>query len=537
MDSSIRKHNQNTSLIIDSLIKIITKPDTLINTTDYYYRVKERQEFICSLTLLRLLVNNLTYFEEIYNENSGCLNIELSKLTNYQSQSFIKTLQFLKEKLKNDNYLLKKDNKIYFNDTWFDIKILLRYLTIIINMDKFKENELTFYEIIAPDELKPIDNNNYDEFLSQFVYCQIILKEKSNNIPNKDASLTTLKNAVHNYLKHVKRFHQHLEEKESTIIFYGILKNECTKQNYEMIEKEIFLNELPSPELTKLKKHLNSQFANHSPKYQLHFLENLIWHLNNDRLIQKMINKYIDSLLKFLKCLNNNDNKLTYNTIIKKYHLNSYNIIIILAIHKFSLNFLLNHSQIDYSLLDLKNVKPERMKTYLSIEEEKNNEKIAELKAQIEDCKKELALTKEEKKNLKKEELGLEKYLKKLEVIINKINGLTTKISKIKEEAYNVNQKHLEKLNNQKKQYKDLKLYDYNSSIIKHICASITNATFYLKANSSKQLLENTVIFEDTTDSDNIFYLEISFKDLLRISNQKIINGLEEKLDLPKLAE
>ena len=79
-------------------------------------------------------------------------------------------------------------------------------------------------------------------------------------------------------------------------------------------------------------------------------------------------------------------------------------------------------------------------------------------------------------------------------------------------------------------------LFNYNNSIIQHICNSITSCSFYLKTNNSIDLLENIIIFEDYKRADNAFYLEISFRNLLKISNTKKITGIEEQTDLPKLA-
>ena len=47
--------------------------------------------------------------------------------------------------------------------------------------------------------------------------------------------------------------------------------------------------------------------------------------------------------------------------------------------------------------------------------------------------------------------------------------------------------------------------------------------------------LENVIIIEDYVKTDNAFYLEVSFKELLKISNLKVIEGVEEQSDLPKL--
>ena len=49
-------------------------------------------------------------------------------------------------------------------------------------------------------------------------------------------------------------------------------------------------------------------------------------------------------------------------------------------------------------------------------------------------------------------------------------------------------------------------------------------------------IFNNIIIFEDYEKTDNSFYLEITFKDLLKISNQYLLNGIADQSDLPKLA-
>ena len=85
--------------------------------------------------------------------------------------------------------------------------------------------------------------------------------------------------------------------------------------------------------------------------------------------------------------------------------------------------------------------------------------------------------------------------------------------------------------------YKNIELYNYNHSIIRHICNSISGCNFYLKTNNNNELMENIIIFEDYKKSDNTFYLEITFKELLKISNTSVITSIEEQVDLPKLAK
>jgi len=63
-DKVFKKHTNNKFLIIDALISIITKGDMLVNNTSYYYHNDELQEFIISLYLLKLLINDTEYLEK-----------------------------------------------------------------------------------------------------------------------------------------------------------------------------------------------------------------------------------------------------------------------------------------------------------------------------------------------------------------------------------------------------------------------------------------------------------------------------------------
>ena len=68
------------------------------------------------------------------------------------------------------------------------------------------------------------------------------------------------------------------------------------------------------------------------------------------------------------------------------------------------------------------------------------------------------------------------------------------------------------------------------------MCNSILGCSYYLKTNNNKALFNNIIIFEDYEKTDNSFYLEVTIKDLLKISSQSIINGIIDQNDLPKLA-
>lgn len=118
---------------------------------------------------------------------------------------------------------------------------------------------------------------------------------------------------------------------------------------------------------------------------------------------------------------------------------------------------------------------------------------------------------------------------------ISNINRISIDISNLESGITNY-KKELEDIKFEKKmKYRDLDLYNYNHSIIRHMVSSICHSGFYLKTNNNNDLLDNIIIIEDYVKTDNAFYLEITFKDLLRISNLNVIEGVEEQSDLPKL--
>ena len=49
--------------------------------------------------------------------------------------------------------------------------------------------------------------------------------------------------------------------------------------------------------------------------------------------------------------------------------------------------------------------------------------------------------------------------------------------------------------------------------------------------------MDNVVVFEDYDNTTKTFYLEITFKDLLRLSKQYSITDILEQIELPKLSE
>ena len=49
--------------------------------------------------------------------------------------------------------------------------------------------------------------------------------------------------------------------------------------------------------------------------------------------------------------------------------------------------------------------------------------------------------------------------------------------------------------------------------------------------------MDNIIVFEDYEKTKKTFYLELSFRELLRLSKQYSITDILEQIELPKLSE
>ena len=118
-DKVFKKHTNNKFLIIDALISVITKGDMLVNNTSYYYHNDELQEFIISLYLLKLLINDTEYLEKKRSDyldivkgrlsyGSNIKNLTISNITNIEAVDEISLVL----EIKNENISLKKENQI-----------------------------------------------------------------------------------------------------------------------------------------------------------------------------------------------------------------------------------------------------------------------------------------------------------------------------------------------------------------------------------------------------------------------------------------
>ena len=141
-----------------------------------------------------------------------------------------------------------------------------------------------------------------------------------------------------------------------------------------------------------------------------------------------------------------------------------------------------------------------------------------------------------ERAALNKEELGPDKYQKELEKCVSKINRESIIIARLNSNMSSLSREYEELKKQLVEKYRNAELYNYNHSIIRHICNSILGCSYYMKTNNVESLFNNIIIFEDFEKTDNSFYLEVTFKELLKISNHYLLNGIMDQSDLPKLA-
>ena len=551
-DKAYKKHINNKFLIIDALIDIIVKKDILISNTSYYYHNDDLQEFLVSLYVLKLLINNEEYFEKKQDEyielvsnklsdNSTISNLDISRISNIEAENEIDLIRKLKELFLNNRYLyIKSDKKIVFdNDLYVDVKWLLTYLVLLFdktNNGGSKKSINVCYTIPDKDIEKCNKINKLDDFFAHFTYYKISVSDSESNKGIKDNSILVIKNAANNYLKHLKQYRYGLESEEAYLIFYNLLKNECNKQNLRLEEEVCVLSELDDNYIEKIKSFINYNFLDFSINKQTKTIENIIWQLSNNLTILEHINTYIDSVIELISLLNKRDNGVSYSYLKRENKLHDIQILLMLIVLKFMITYI-HDDDIDYSLLDFTNIKPEYMNIMDMEEEMQLKREIARLKEDIKNKNEELDQYKFERQSISKDNLGQDKYRKELEMCISSINRISIDISNLEASISNY-EKELDSIRFEKKvKYRDLDSYNYNHSIIRHMVSSICHSGFYLKTNNNNDLLDNIIIIEDYVKTDNAFYLEVTFKDLLRISNLNIIEGVEEQGDLPKLKE
>ncbi len=534
---------EEISLIIKSIIDMIKNPNIQVSNSAYFYNSNEKQNFIIYLYLFKLIINDNDYLDLKYRRylekfnTSACYS--LSSVTNIECKNELDLLYKIKEKLSNFDYYFKdKEERIYFSEkTYVDSKWLLTFISLLLDNGKNeKTKEINIcYTIPKRDITKLTEEKDKEKFLASFVYYHIKVTKTDEEKEVRENNILIVKNAAINYLKHLKQFKHGLESEDSYLIFYNLLKKECQKEGFELEENECSLLDVDPKFLDKISFYIDEEFYEQQLSKQVHIIENAVWQLSNDITLLEHMNNSIDSLIDMLTIIKV-ESKETYSDIKRQHNINDIKILLILICNQFLLTYLTDKDELDYSLLDLTAIKPKYMNSICDDEEQEIKTRIKSLNYELSTAKKNLEKFKEERSTLDKDILGQDKYQKELERCVSNINRESIVIARLNSTISSLKREYEELKKDQIKKYRNVDLYNYNHSIIKHICNSILGCSFYMKSNNQQALFSNIIIFEDYEKTDNSFYLEVTFKDLLKISNKFVINGIKEQFDLPKLA-
>ena len=95
-------------------------------------------------------------------------------------------------------------------------------------------------------------------------------------------------------------------------------------------------------------KYLKEEFESFQLSKQVHTIENIIWQLSNDLTLLEHVNMYIDRVIDLITSLRQVKSKKTFNIIKQENNLSSISLLLVLIVHKFTLNYLLNLYYIYY---------------------------------------------------------------------------------------------------------------------------------------------------------------------------------------------
>ena len=539
----VKKNKEKVSLIINSLIDMMKNPDLIVNSTAYFYRQIEKNTFLIYLYIFKLLINTDDYLEHKYNRYIKRFKKEnpynLYYISNIGASSELDLLLTIKEKVKYLNYYYNdEDKKIYFNEKeYVDSKWFLSIMTMLLDNTKNDDTkEINICYTIPNRHISRITNKDeQDDFLQEFVYYNIKVERTDKTKQVRENNILIVKNAAINYLKHLKQYKHGLENEESYKLFHNLLINECRKEGFELKEEEMNLMDIPEKELSKIKDYLEEDFYNQPLSKQVHIIENIVWQSSNDLTLLEHLNTSLDSLIDLITILKL-ERRNSYSKVKKEHSINDINILLVLIVNQFLLTYHTKTDEIDYSLIDLHNIKPKYMNSICCAQEQEIKAKLRSYEMELSTAKSKLDSCKEERANLNKDELGIDKYQKELERCVSSINRESIVIARLNSNISSLSRQYEELKKEQIDKYRNLDLYNYNRSTIKHICNSIIGCSYYLKTSNTTSVLSNIIIFEDYEKTDNSFYLEVSFKELLKISSMSFINGILDQNDLPKLA-
>lgn len=540
---TIKKSKEKISLIINSIIEMIKNPKLPVNNSAYFYRIQEKNSFIIYVYLFKLLINDNDYLEDKYKAYTNRFirkaNYDISRITDIKADNELLLLYEVKKKISLLEFSYNdEEEKIYFKDgTYISSKWLISVIALLLDNTKNHDSkEINIcYTIPNKGISKVTDENDLEEFLSDFTYYNIKVKRTDRTRQVRENNILIVKNAAINYLKHLKQYKHGLENEESYLIFYNLLKTECQKEGFELEEEEKQLTNVNSKCLDKIYSYIDKEFYTYQLSKQVHLIENIVWQSSNDLTVLEHMNTSIDSLIDFFTILRLQSKK-TYEEIRNFHHINDIKILLILITNQFILTYLNDSDDIDYSLLDLTKIKPKYMNSICRSAEQDIKNRLKSIDMELKSAKTSLEEYKTERAALNKEELGPDKYQKELEKCVSKINRESIIIARLNSNMSSLSREYEEIKKQLVEKYRNAELYNYNHSIIRHICNSILGCSYYMKTNNVESLFNNIIIFEDFEKTDNSFYLEVTFKELLKISNHYLLNGIMDQSDLPKLA-
>lgn len=526
--------------LIDALVEMLQTRDNLLQDYAYNYQTSNVHLLLIHLYFYKLAIIDKELLRTKYlkykNKFISKKEINLSKVTNIKSDSELDLLLKIKEK--GFDYSYNHNGAIVFLDnSWIDSKWLLPFLCMILEDKKESEKEINIcYAFPSSDIAKLTSKDDELFFLSHFTYYNIKVKHVDETKPVQDNTIVILKNAAINYLKHLKQFHHGLEPKESYLTFYNVLKNECHKQGFELIEEKSNLIKANENILNITKEYIDSVFMTKSLTKQISTIENIIWKSSNSITLLDYVGESISNLINFISLLRLESKKQTYRELNNRYKIKEINILLILLINRYLITYFDNEEDIDYSVLDLRGLNPKYMNYLSNGDEQTIKDQIKAYDLEINSIKLEIETYKEQRANLDKEALG-DKFISELEKCVGNINRLSILIGRINSKTAELNRKLEEIKKDKKEKYRNIDTYYYNNSIIKHISNAIITCNFYLKTNNKTSLMDNVIVFEDYDSTTKTFYLEITFKDLLKLSKQYSITDILEQIELPKLSE
>ena len=541
--SSPKTTKEHISLIFDSLVDIIKYPRTTLDNNAYFYHTTYRNEFIVYIYIFKLLINDNDYLKEKYDKYKEKYpekkSIDFNKITNLNPKDELDLLYIVKERTLSGSYRLNVDkHTITYKDlTYIDSNWLITFISLLLDNTKEEcDKEINIcYTIPNKDIFKLKKELDIEAFFSEFTFYNINVKHVDKTKSVKENNILVVKNAAINYLKHLKQYKHGLETAETYRIFYNLLKNECNKDGFSLEEKEISLLDVDPKLLDKIYSYIDDSFYTYQLSKQVHIVENCVWQSSNDITLLEHTNSSIDYSIDFLSLLRLNS-KLTYEELKSKYDINDIQILLILVTSKFLLTYYNSNQEVDYSLINLSGIKPKYMNSICPDEEQELKNVIKSYEIELNNAKKDMDKYKEERQALDRETLTPDKYQKELERCVGNINTTSIVIGRLNSHLASLIREYEAIRKVKEEKYHNVDLYNYNYAIIKHICNSIIGCSYYLKTNNISSIFNNIIIFEDFEKTDNSFYLEVSFRELLKISKQSFINGVMNQAQLPKLA-